>query len=400
MVPADLIAARRLGRDHGARRGGVGGHEPAGHHRRVARPPPSGAGGREAALSGPARPSAARADRSTRSGSSTWSITMCAAPMTPAMWPSSVSAISRWREATGVACAVDDLAHGGEHLLVGLGELAADHHRRRVQQVHGVGHRGADEPAAAAHLAGRLGVPLAREAHDVRRRRRDVAHAASDRPAAGHGVEAADVAAAADLVRIGLDDDVPDVAGGAALAAQDPARIAISPAPMPLPIFTKIMCWSLRRAARCSPSAMIRASLSTSTGQSVVSVNMLGTSTPSQPGIAGGLTGRPVSKSTGPGSPMPTPSTSLQSRPVLREQLGEPGLDPVEHDLGALVDLQRCRELDQRLRAEVAHGEVAAGLPEVADHDQARRSRRRRRSRPDGRRWTARRRRRVRDGRR
>ncbi len=41
-----------------------------------------------------------------------------------------------------------------------------------------------------------------------------------------------------------------------------------------------------------------------------------GMSNPSQPGMIGGLVGRPVANSTGPGTPMPTPATSSAVRPA------------------------------------------------------------------------------------
>ena len=97
MVPADLIANRDWGAITALASGGVDGDKPSGSGRGLAGPRPRSS----AQWTGPAERRSSRSP--TRSGASTWSITMCAAPITPAMWPSSVSAISRWRDATGVA---------------------------------------------------------------------------------------------------------------------------------------------------------------------------------------------------------------------------------------------------------------------------------------------------------
>ena len=89
MVPADLIAAG----DWDAIRA-LAAEASAATSASVGRP----SGGRDGATSAQSdrhRPSAARADRSTRSGSSTWSITMCAAPMTRPCGRARSCAISR-----------------------------------------------------------------------------------------------------------------------------------------------------------------------------------------------------------------------------------------------------------------------------------------------------------------
>ncbi len=96
---------------------------------------------------------------------------------------------------------------------------------------------------------------------------------------------------------------------------------------------------------------------------------MLGTSTPSHPGIAGGLTGRPSRSPPGRAGRSRRRARRSSRGPPL-EQFGESRLDPLEHGLRPLLDLKRRRELVQRLRAEVADREVAARLPEVPDHDQ------------------------------
>ena len=96
------------------------------------------------------------------------------------------------------------------------------------------------------------------------------------------------------------------------------------PAPMPVATLTKTM-WS-SRAPRSptsprtrSPSAITFTSLSTSTGQPRPAPTTPGTSKPSQPGMIGGLVGRPVECSTGPGRPMPTPQQVARGRrPALR----------------------------------------------------------------------------------
>ena len=88
------------------------------------------------------------------------------------------------------------------------------------------------------------------------------------------------------------------------------------PAPMPVATLTKIRSDASGQAAVCSPSAMMLTSLSTRTGAENVFFSAPGRSNRSQPGMIGGLIGLPVENSTGPGSPIPMPTTSPMLRPV------------------------------------------------------------------------------------
>ena len=84
------------------------------------------------------------------------------------------------------------------------------------------------------------------------------------------------------------------------------------PAPIPLPIFTKMSSFvigSFRSA--CSPSAIKLTSLSTHTGTLYLVEKRSRTGNLSHPGIIGGETGSPVANSTGPGTPMPMPHKFL-----------------------------------------------------------------------------------------
>ena len=71
--------------------------------------------------------------------------------------------------------------------------------------------------------------------------------------------------------------------------------------------------------------------------------------------MIGGLTGRPVANSTGPGSPTPTPRTSAASRPISLEQLVERMLEPRQHLVGALRDGDLVGVLGEHLAREVGH---------------------------------------------
>ena len=89
----------------------------------------------------------------------------------------------------------------------------------------------------------------------------------------------------------------------------------MTPDPMPVATLTKMRWSTSGQESSRSPSAMMFTSLSTSTGASKLSRNQPGTSKRSQPGMIGGLIGRPVLCSTGPGSPMPIASRSPGARP-------------------------------------------------------------------------------------
>ena len=105
-----------------------------------------------------------------------------------------------------------------------------------------------------------------------------------------------------------------------------------SPAPMPEPTLQKIRSSdsSWRRARSLKTSRFT--SLSTQVGASNRCSKRRRTSKPFHPGMIGGATGRPLSKSTGPGMPTATPQTGY---------LGVVGQDVVEHLEGLLDRLGR-----------------------------------------------------------
>ena len=86
--------------------------------------------------------------------------------------------------------------------------------------------------------------------------------------------------------------------------------------PEPMPVATLISTRSSTsvRCTCCSPSAMMLTSLSTRTGTAYSRWRRPGTSYLSQPGMIGGLIGRPVACSTGPGRPMPIAARCLTGR--------------------------------------------------------------------------------------
>ena len=89
------------------------------------------------------------------------------------------------------------------------------------------------------------------------------------------------------------------------------------PAPMPVATLTNSRWSTSGHSDVCSPRAMTLTSLSTSTGTRSLRDSSPGTSASSQPGMIGGLIGRPVECSTGPGRPTPTLTRSLSGRPAV-----------------------------------------------------------------------------------
>lgn len=87
------------------------------------------------------------------------------------------------------------------------------------------------------------------------------------------------------------------------------------PEPMPVATFTNSRSETSGHSLRCSPRAMMLTSLSTSTGASKWAPSLPATSASSQPGMMGGLMGRPELNSTGPGNPTPTLTSSRRPRP-------------------------------------------------------------------------------------
>ena len=113
---------------------------------------------------------------------------------------------------------------------------------------------------------------------------------------------------------------------------------------------------------KCSPSAMTLTSLSTTTTAPSSARTKPGTSKPSQPGMIGGLVGRPVACSTGPGSPMPTPARSAGSRPVAAHEPAAVLDDPAQHGVGTEGDV----EVDELAASTVAARSVTASRTWVA----------------------------------
>jgi hypothetical protein len=127
----------------------------------------------------------------------------------------------------GGGAAVDDLAHPGEELVLGLGEVAPDHDDRRVEEVDGAGQDLADEAPGLAHERDRLGVARPHQRHDVPAvvgLHADGLQLAGQGAPTGHGLDAAPVAAPAQGVAGVGDLHVAKVAGGAVGApVDDPA---------------------------------------------------------------------------------------------------------------------------------------------------------------------------------
>ena len=86
--------------------------------------------------------------------------------------------------------------------------------------------------------------------------------------------------------------------------------------------------------------------------------------------MIGGLRGRPVANSTGPGTPIPIPRTSAALAADLAEQRVEALVDPVEHRLGPGGDLDVAASSASDRAAEVGDREARVGGAEVGgEHD-------------------------------
>ena len=134
---------------------------------------------------------------------------------------------------------------------------------------------------------------------------------------------------------------------------------------MPVATLTNIR-WSTSGYARNrSPSAITLTSLSTTTSAPRSdSPTKPRTSKPSQPGMIGGLVGRPVANSTGPGRPMPTPTTSAIRRPAAAHE----GAAPIDDPRQDLVRADRDVEVDDVV-GEHGCGEVGDGEAHVGGTD-------------------------------
>ena len=91
----------------------------------------------------------------------------------------------------------------------------------------------------------------------------------------------------------------------------------------------------------------------------------------SQPGMIGGLTGRPLSNSTGPGTPTPIPRTSLPDRPTSSSSSAKRSATQARAVLRPEADVQVGCALGQRRAHEIAHRHPRMRGAEVGDEDDA-----------------------------
>ena len=87
--------------------------------------------------------------------------------------------------------------------------------------------------------------------------------------------------------------------------------------------------------------------------------------------MIGGLTGRPVSNSTGPGTPMPIPRTSAGPFPVALKQLVEAGRHPGQHLARPQRDVEVAGALGERRAGQVGHGHARVGGAQVGHEHHA-----------------------------
>src|SRR5215208_610598 len=120
----------------------------------------------------------------------------------------------------------DDLADAGQELLVRGAEVAAEDDDGGVEEVHRAGEHPTERPSRLPDHAGGLRLAGTDEADDVAavlRLQPDGAQLDGERAAAGHRLEAADVAAPAQDVLVAGHADVADVPGGSLRTAVDQA---------------------------------------------------------------------------------------------------------------------------------------------------------------------------------
>ena len=87
--------------------------------------------------------------------------------------------------------------------------------------------------------------------------------------------------------------------------------------------------------------------------------------------MIGGLTGRPVANSTGPGTPTPIAVDVVAARARLGEGARELRLDKAEHRLGALCDVEVLGQLGENRAGEVDDRQPRVGGAEVGPEDHA-----------------------------
>ena len=88
--------------------------------------------------------------------------------------------------------------------------------------------------------------------------------------------------------------------------------------------------------------------------------------------MIGGLTGRPLENSTGPGTPIPMPQTSSRRcGPTSASSSLKTLVHPAEHLVGPDGDVQVGGSLDERRAVEVAEREPRVGRAEVGHEDDA-----------------------------
>ena len=86
--------------------------------------------------------------------------------------------------------------------------------------------------------------------------------------------------------------------------------------------------------------------------------------------MIGGFTGRPVANETGPGHADPDAAHVRGVPAGLGQEVAEAVVDPAEHSLRALRDVEPVLELRERRAGEVGHPDARVGGAEVGDeHD-------------------------------
>ncbi len=85
--------------------------------------------------------------------------------------------------------------------------------------------------------------------------------------------------------------------------------------------------------------------------------------------MIGGLVGRPVACSTGPGRPTPTPARSRDVAARLVEELAAVVEHPPQHDLGPERDVEVDVLVRQHGRRQVGDGEPHVGRADVGGQD-------------------------------
>ena len=186
--------------------------------------------------------------------------------------------------------------------------------------------------------------------------------------AAGERLEAADVAASADDALVVGDLDVADVACAALGAAMEHPPDHDAGADPGSDLDEHDVLVTPRDAGADLASAITFTSLSTQMG-TAYEAKCPRRSYWSQPGMIGGATGRPDSNSTGPGTPIPIPSSDPGSSSTSARHCSSIASTRPSTTSGPCGDVSRLARVREDRARQVDHRDVDARRAEVGDEE-------------------------------